>query len=301
MSNATKQPTSLLDLTTNKDKLVMQSVIGVVHSPTVRGTSLKVSFEGVPFTLPSVGGICYNVSIGDSVYGLAGDHIEPGVSIQNPLAEENLALNFLSCIGNVAVVMSGEAKGDKGYVTGTHGGIEHTLVWFNLDTLDKLCIGDKIQIRSYGQGLQLKNYEDIKIMNIDPNLFEKLSINPSEQGIVVAVTAIVPAYLMGSGIGSQAQSGDYDIMTADKQKLAELDLQDLKFGDIVYLQDCDNYYGRGYLGSACSIGVIVHSDCLLSGHGPGVTTIMTCRTNKIIPIIDKTANIGKYLDILKKV
>ena len=79
---------------------------------------------------------------------------------------------------------------------------------------------------------------------------------------------------MGSGTGSSnAYSGDYEIMTADKEEIKRyLELDKLRFGDLVLLQDHDNTYGTGYLGGAISIGVIIHSDCVKSGHGPGVNS-----------------------------
>lgn len=282
---------------TNKEKCVMLSVVGMVHSPTPN-PRMSVTVEGKPMALPGVGGISYNVKIGDSVYGLAGDHIEPGVSTKNPDIAENVALNFLSCVGNQAKVVSGDAKDAVGFVTGTHGGIEHCLMWFDKDTIEKLVIGDRIQVKAWGQGLEMTDHQDISVKNCDPDLFEKLGIVEDGNKIKIPVAAIVPAYLMGSGTGSQAQTGDYDIMTADKGVLRKFDLLDLKFGDIVYLQDCDTVYGRGYLKGSCTVGVIVHSDCLIGGHGPGVTTLLTCKTGKIIPVIDKSANIGKYLGIL---
>lgn len=285
-------------LKTNKEKCVMQSAIGSIHSPTP-SPRMSVTVEGKPMALPGVGGICYNVKIGDSVYGLAGDHIEPGVSVKNSDRDENVALNFLSCIGNEAKVLSGDAKGAIGYVTGMHGGIEHCLMWFDEETIEKLAIGDKIQVKAYGQGLELEGFEDISIKNCAPDLFEKLGIVVEGGKLKIPVAAVVPAYLMGSGTGSQAQTGDYDIMTADKKVLDKFDLNDLRFGDIVFLQDCDTVYGRGYLKGSCTVGVIVHSDCKIGGHGPGVTTLLTCKLPKIIPVIDKTANIGKYLGILK--
>ncbi|WP_332841435.1 hypothetical protein [Paraclostridium bifermentans] len=97
---------------------------------------------------------------------------------------------------------------------------------------------------------------------------------------------------MGS---SSAYTGDYDIMTADFDEIKRLGLDKLKFGDLVLLEDCDNTYGRGYLKGAVSIGVIVHSDCVTLGHGPGVTTIMVSKTPIIEGIIDENANISKYI------
>ena len=46
-----------------------------------------------------------------------------------------------------------------------------------------------------------------------------------------------------------------------------------------------------------TIGVVVHYDCVLSGHGPGVTTIMSHSRGGIVPAIDPKANIGRMLGI----
>ncbi|WP_283592815.1 DUF4438 domain-containing protein [Paraclostridium bifermentans] len=281
-------------LKTNKDKVVKWSVQGKIHHPLA--LSYRVTHEGKPVILPSTGGISYNVKIGDCVYGLAGDHVEPGVSIRNEDVRESNALMTFACIGNEAKVVSGEAKGAKGYVTGMHGGIEHVLVHFDEETLKNLAIDDKIMVKAYGQGLKLEGFDDIHIMSIDPNLFEKLGIIEKDGKIQVPVVAKVPPYLMGSGIGSSsAYTGDYDIMTADFDEIKRLGLDKLKFGDLVLLEDCDNTYGRGYLKGAVSIGVIVHSDCVTLGHGPGVTTIMVSKTPIIEGIIDENANISKYI------
>lgn len=281
-------------LKTNKDKVVKWSVQGKIHHPLA--LSYRVTHEGKPVILPSTGGISYNVKIGDCVYGLAGDHVEPGVSIRNEDVRESNALMTFACIGNEAKVVSGEAKGAKGYVTGMHGGIEHVLVHFDEETLENLAIDDKIMVKAYGQGLKLEEFDDIHIMSIDPNLFEKLGITEKDGKIQVPVVAKVPPYLMGSGIGSSsAYTGDYDIMTADFDEIKRLGLDKLKFGDLVLLEDCDNTYGRGYLKGAVSIGVIVHSDCVTLGHGPGVTTIMVSKTPIIEGIIDENVNISKYI------
>jgi hypothetical protein len=281
-------------LTNNKSKVVKVSVQGKIHHPL--GGAYKISHEGIPNIIPATGGITYNVKIGDSVFGLAGDHIEPGVSIRNEIKAESDALMTLSCIGNEAIVVTGEAKGAKGFVTGTHGGIEHVLIDFSLKDMENMAIDDKILIKAYGQGLSLIDYPDIKVMNIDPNLFERIPIEEKDGKLIFPVVAKVPPYLMGSGIGSaSAYSGDYDIMTADENAIKEYGLENLKFGDIVLLEDCDNTFGRGYLKNAVSIGVIVHSDCIKMGHGPGVTTIMTCKKNIIEAKIDENSNIKNYM------
>lgn len=285
---------------TNKDRLVIQSVQGKIHSPAVANNPYRIDREGLAHILPATGGISYNVKIGDSCMKWVGDHIEPGVSIKNDDRAENNALMLLACIGNEAKVITGEAKGAKGFVTGMHGGIDHTLIYFKDEDLENMAIGDTILVKAHGQGLAIEGHEDIKCMNIDPYLLEKLDIKESSNGALkVPVITEIPAYLMGSGIGSStAFSGDYDIMTGDEDANRKFGIDKLRFGDLVLLRDCDNTNGRQYLKGSISIGVIVHSDCIKSGHGPGVTVIMSSKTSNIEGVIDKKANIGNYLGIL---
>jgi len=279
---------------TNKNRLVMQSLQGKIHHPL--GGNYRITHEGQPQILPATGGITYNVKVGDPAFGWAGDHVEPGVSIRNEDTNENAALNTFACIGNTAKVVSGDAKGALGYVVGVHGGINHVMIAFEQDDLENMAIDDKILVKGHGQGMQLLDYPEISVMSIDPELFEKLNITDENGELTVDVVAEVPAYLMGSGIGSpSAYTGDYDIMTADTDAIKEFGLDKLRFGDIVLLRDCDNSYGRGYLKGAVSLGVIMHSDCVKMGHGPGVSTIMTTKKALIKGKINPDANIGKYM------
>lgn len=282
----------------NKSRLVMQSVQGKIHSP-IAPNPYRVNRDGVAEVLPATGGITYNVKIGDSCMQWVGDHIEPGVSIKNETKGENDALMLLSCIGNEAKVITGDAKGAKGYVTGMHGGIDHVLLYFKDEDLDKMAINDTILVKAYGQGLKIAGYEDVTCMNIDPILFENLGIKENKEGVLeVPVVTEIPAYLMGSGIGSTtAFSGDYDIMTGDLEANKQFGIDELRFGDLVMLRDCDNTYGRQYLKGSVSIGVVVHSDCIKSGHGPGVTVIMSSKTSKIKGVLNKDSNIANYLNI----
>lgn len=279
---------------TNANKLIMQSVQGKIHHPL--GGTYRITHEGHPEILPATGGITYNVEIGDSAFGWVGDHIEPGVSMRNEDKKENDALTTFACIGNKAKVVSGDAKGAVGYVTGVHGGIDHVLVAFGKEDLENMAIDDKILVKAHGQGLKLEKYPEITIMNIDPDLFSKLDIEAKDGMIIINIAAEIPPYLMGSGIGSPSSyTGDYDIMTADIEAVKKYNIDTLKFGDLVLLKDCDNSYGRGYLKGSVSIGVVVHSDCVKMGHGPGITTIMTSKKPVIEGKIDENANIGIYM------
>ncbi len=291
----------------NLKQLIKVAVVGEVASPLLR-QDYQVSHEGSPFNLPSIGGITYNVKIGDLVMGWAGDHIEPGVSTYNKESRgsgdfrnssENIGYNVLSSIGNVATLITGKAKNKKGIITGTHGGAEHVLMDFSDDILKKLVYGDKVQVVAFGLGLSILDCLEIKIFNLDPGLL--LKIKPKfnhEKKLEFPVVAKIPPYLMGSGLGhGSVVSGDYDITMADEKITKKLGLDKLRFGDIVAIEDTDNTFGRTFRPDAVTIGVVVHSDCVLAGHGPGVTTILTSRQGKIKPIIDKNANIGYYLKL----
>jgi len=292
-------------LRTNVDRLVKVSVIGEVSSPIFPPTPYKISAFGEPVVLPGVGGIRYNVRVGDPAVGWMADHVEPGVSIKNfttypdiRTATPNYALNVLSCIGNEAVVVSGDAKGSKGVVIGKHGGIEHVMVDFPPEVLDKLVIGDKVLVKAFGLGLRLLDYPEIKVMNIDPSLLEKMDIKPVGDKLEVPVTHLIPAAIMGSGLGANnVYRGDYDIQLFDEETRRKYHLDDLRLGDIVAIIDADHSYGRIYRKGAISIGVVVHTDCVTAGHGPGVTTIMTSSTGKIVPRIEPKANIAYYLNL----
>lgn len=285
---------------TNKDKIVTQSVQGSISHPRSGRSPYRLDRDGKGHTIPGTGGITYNVRVGDPAFGWVGDHIEPGVSIKidgnGSSKRDNLGLGLLACIGNEARVVSGDAEGETGYVTGLHGGIYHVLIDFEPEVMSDMKIGDDILVKACGQGLELEDFPEVSIFNIDPELFEKLGIKEQDNKLEVPVAAEVPGHLMGSGIGSaSAALGDYDITTGDKEELEEYGLTELDLGDIIYLENCDNTYGREYRSDAGSIGIVAHSDCIKMGHGPGVTVIMSARDNIIEPVESDNANIASYL------
>lgn len=288
----------------NVDKLVKISVVGEVASPVYGRGIYRISAQGNPVVLPSVGGITYNVRVGDLACGWEADHVEPGVSVENKENDSrfgrgaNTAFNVLSCVGNEAVVVTEDAKGAKGVVTGKHGGIDHVLVDFQPETLEKLMLGDKVLVKAFGVGLKLLDFPDIKVMNMDPRFLEASDPKPSGEKLEVPVTHVIPAAIMGSGLGADhTYSGDYDIQLFDENVRKEFGLDDLRLGDVVAIKDADHSYGRIYKQGAMSVGVVVHTNCVSSGHGPGVTTLFTSSTGKIIPRIDVKANIASILGL----
>jgi len=254
--------------------------------------------------LPGVGGITYNLRVGDPACGWEADHVEPCVSTENKENDArhgqiaNTAFNILSCVGNEATIVTGDAKGSKGVVTGKHGGIEHVLVDFQPETLEKLLLGDKILIKAYGVGLKLTDFPDIKVMNMDPCFLEALNPKPNGKKLEVPVAHMVPAAIMGSGLGAnQVFSGDYDIQLFDEKVIEQYGLEDLRLGDLVAIIDADHSFGRIYRQGAISLGIVIHTNCVTAGHGPGVTSLMTSSSGGIIPKIDAKANIAYLLKL----
>jgi len=291
-------------LKTNVDKLVRISVFGEVVSPVIGRSVYNVSAEGVPMVLPGVGGITYNIRVGDRACGWEADHVEPGVSVENKENDPrfgqgaNAAFNVLSCVGNEALVATGDAKGARGAVTGKHGGIEHVLVDFQPETLEKLMIGDKVLVKAFGVGLKLSDFPQIIVMNMDPRFLKAVNPKPKGDKLEVPVTHIVPAATMGSGLGAnQTYSGDYDIQLFDKGVIKKYGLENLRLGDVVAIMDADHSFGRIYKQGAVSVGIVVHTNCVTSGHGPGVTTLFTSSKGKIIPKIDAKTNIATLLKL----
>ena len=290
-------------LRTNNEKLIKISVMGEIASPTIRSV-YNVSATGKPLVLPGVGGVTYNLRVGDPACGWEADHVEPGASVENKENDArsgqaaNTAFNVLSCVGNKAIVVNGDAKGSEGTVTGKHGGIEHVLVDFPSEMLEKLVIGDKILVKAFGVGLKLVDFPEIKIMNMEPALLEAWNPRPKGNKLEVPVTHIVPAAIMGSGLGAnQVNSGDYDIQLFDDGIVEQYGLKSLRLGDLVAIIDADHSFGRIYRQGAVSVGVVIHTNCVTAGHGPGVTTLMTSADGKIIPQISRDANITSLLKL----
>jgi len=159
-------------------------------------------------------------------------------------------------------------------------------------------LGDKFLVKAFGVGLKLLDFPEITVMNMDPKFLEAL--NPKTKGdkLEIPVTHVVPAALMGSGLGSDhTYSGDYDIQLFDEKARKQYKLDSLRLGDLVAITDVDHSFGRIYRQGAISLGIVVHTNCVSAGHGPGVTTLFTSRTGEITPKIDAKANIATILKL----
>jgi hypothetical protein len=289
----------------NQPDLVMVAVMGQIAHPVGVANPYRIGHDGVPRVLPATGGIVLNCRVGDRCVGLMGDHIEPGVALHNNNREiigsrrgPNLALITYACVGNVARVISGPCIGKQGLVTGKHGGVDHVLVDFPPAVLQRLRIGDRIQINSYGLGLQLLEYPDITVTNCSPSLLQRWRIQESRRSLHVPVTHRIPAKIMGSGLGKNTVwRGDYDIQLFDPEIYDRYRLGTLRFGDFVAICDGDTEFGPSYRQNRVTIGIIVHGDSTVSGHGPGVTPLLTGSANRLQPILDAQANLAARFNL----
>lgn len=288
----------------NRDMLVKTAVVGQVAPSRLNYPPYRIGADGSLRVLPGTGSITYNFRTGDSAVNLAGDHVEPAVTLYNPgtrSASESNAFNVLSCIGNKVRVLTGEAKDAVGTVIGKHGGSEHVMVDFKDSTvIEKLTVGDKMHVYAWGVGMELKNVEGVKVMNMSPELMEALGeigMGVTEEGkLLIPVALKIPAKIMGSGLGtSHAYSGDYDIQLFDEKTVKEYGLERLKFGDLVAIINADSSYGHIYKTGGISVGVISHSTSVLAGHGPGVTILFTSTSGNIELVPDDKANLKNLL------
>ncbi len=289
-------PNARTMIATNRADLVVMHIAGEIAPPSIPASLYDVGSDGRARILPSVGGICLNVRVGDNAFRPVGDHIEPAVSVRHKDDRVNVGFCVLACVGNAAVVLSGEAKGESGVVTGKHGGIEHVMVDFPERVMERMTLGDKIGIRAVGVGLAFARADDVAIFNCDPDFLERLQIEERDADLHVPVAKIVPAAIMGSGLGrSTVARGDYDIGCADPHMIEQYGLTDLRFGDIVAIADADHTHGRVYRTGAMSIGIVAHGRSFIAGHGPGVTSLLTSAGGHIVPHIDPAANIATML------
>ena len=282
----------------NKDSLIITAVEGVVQPAS--GRDYSVTYNGKPSLDLGMASINYRVSLGDSVYGWAhGDHVEPDVTIQgrDRQSPSECALAVLACIGNEAEVLSGEARGAKGYYIGRHAGSDDK-VWFPKDVVEKLALNDKVQVKAKGVGLRIEGFEDVKINKLSPELFEKLGLTVEDGQIVVPVVMEVPGHLMGSGMGfSPVESLDYDIQTTCPEIVEQYNLKKLRLGDVVAIRDHSGAYAPGRYVGAVTIGTVIHGFSDMAGHGPGVNPILSAMPGRIKIKIDPNANTAFYLGI----
>jgi hypothetical protein len=251
--------------------------------------------DGQPFLLPGMGGVTLGVHCADPATGYASDHLEPGASIRHRDPGANMALQFLTCVGNQVRVASGPAAGAVGHVIGQHA---YVLADFPDPAAADLAPGDAVTVLATGQGLALPDHPAIMVKNCDPGLLARMPGGTRPDGrLEVHVAARVPAEAIGAGAGMISEYANTDLMGA-YQGLGDdlsLGLEGLRIGDVVALADADHRYGRGYRDGYLAIGVISTGQCMLFGHGPGPSTLLSGPAEAFYLVDDPEANLAAWL------
>lgn len=287
----------------NQAELIAHVLAGQVANPLLRGHALRIGREGQTYILPGSGGITLNRRVGDRAVGMAGDHVEPGASVRNSDRDggrgaANRALLAFSCIGNLARVVSGPATGAVGTVTGKHGGINNVLIDFPPATLRRMRIGDRIQVQAMGQGLRLTDIPQVTCLNLSPRLLLAWGLRRHGGHLHVPVTHLVPSGLLGSGLGrSDGVLGDCDVQLSDPIQRDRYRLGTLRFGDLVAVWPASFAHGPSRQQSVVTIGVVVHSDSQVAGHGPGVTPLLVGPASLLRPSFSARANLASLLGL----
>jgi hypothetical protein len=282
---------------TNAGRLVRQVLAGEVWPALADRHAYRVGPDGQPFVLPGMGAVTLGVHCGDPATGYASDHLEPGASVRHREPGANMALQFLTCVGNQVRVASGPAAGAVGHVIGQHA---YVLADFPEPELERVTTGDQVTVTAVGQGLELVDHRAITVKNCDPELLARMPGGTRSDGTLeVHVAARVPAEAIGAGAGMASEYANTDLMGAYEGLGDDLSLglEGLRIGDIVALADSDHRYGRGYREGYLTIGVISTGQCMLFGHGPGPSTLMSGPAEAFHLVDDRDANLASWLHL----
>ena len=284
-----------MNVTTNAPALVHQTLTGEVWPPLGDRHVYRTGPDGQAFALPGMGGMTLGVHCGDPATGYASDHLEPGASVRHRDPGANMALQFLTCVGNAVRVETGPAAGAVGHVIGQHA---YVLVDFGRPVAERVTTGDAVTVTAVGQGLVLPEHPGIVVKNCAPGLLARMPGGTRPDGrLEVHVTARIPAEAVGAGAGMVSEYANTDLMGAYAGLGDDLSLglEGLRIGDLVAVADADHRFGRGYRPGFLTIGVISTGQCMLFGHGPGPSSLMSGPTEAFALVDDPDANLASWL------
>jgi Domain of unknown function (DUF4438) len=232
--------------------------------------------DAEPSLLPGSGGVAVGVHMGDQVDRWLGDHLMPGACIEDRVEGQPGpgSVHVLACLGNRVRTAAGDLLG---IVAGKRGGLAPGFLPPSLlaveapdERLERICPGERVMVETVGRGLQFTEHPGICLSNLSPAVLDLLPVQEQSRGVAVCITALLPPWAAGSGIGQAAWIGDLDI--ADEDAIAG---QPLRYGDLIAFQDIDSSAGRfrrpGYL----SIGMVCHGPGGADGHGPGACILIS--------------------------
>lgn len=270
-------------------RTVAVNLAGVVESPAIGPSPYRVDVDGHPYVPVGDGGIVLGVGLGDLVSAALGDHVSPGATVGHPDQAARHGLTAYACVGNPVVVRSGAAAGATGRVLGKRGEDGRVLVWLPAEALERLRPGDGISVRAHGQGASLPGLPPgVTLLNLDPWLAPALGIGVRPDGVDVGVRAVVPSRLAGNGIGRPAQQWDVDLAFPAGDPV----LATLRLGDLLAVADLDVRHNMGYRRGHVTVGVVVHGDSPMPGHGPGLVPLLSGPAELLRAVPDAAGHVG---------
>ena len=285
---------------TSEPRPVAVNLLGVVEHPVLDGGPWRIDRDGAPYVPLGDGGIVLDLQLGDSVFGLAGDHAAPGACLTHPDAAARHALSAYACIGNPARVRTGRAAGARGVVLGQRGEEGRVIVGFGQADLARMRPSDQVAVRAFGQGMRPEGLRpDVMVMNLDPDVLALLPVavpDRHDAAVTVGVRMTVPSKLAGNGIGRPAAGWDLDLQLPPPGPDGA---GDLLLGDLVAVTDLDARWNMGYRRDWVTVGVAVHGGSPLPGHGPGITPVLTGPAGALRPQPDPAGHVGLTGAVLK--
>ncbi|GAA1850405.1 DUF4438 domain-containing protein [Microlunatus capsulatus] len=276
-------------------RTVAMNLAGVAEFPAIGSTPYRVDVDGRPYVPVGDGGIVLGVSLGDRVTATAGDHVAPGVSVGHPDPAARFALTAHACVGNPVVVRDGAAAGATGHVIGKRGEDGRVLAWLPEEALAVMVPGDGLSVRASGQGARLDGGpDDVALLNLDPWLLDGLGVQVGRDGVGVGVRAVVPSRLAGNGVGRPAQLWDLDLAFPAGDPV----LEGLRLGDLLAVADLDVRHNMGFRRGWLTVGLVVHGDSPMPGHGPGFAPLLTGPAARLEALVDAGGHTGLTLDVL---
>ncbi|NUP77395.1 MAG: DUF4438 domain-containing protein [Nonomuraea sp.] len=261
------------------------NLLGFVEHPAMEGfMPYRIDADGRPYVPSGDGGIVLGVRLGDSAFGFDADHGAPGACLVHPDQAARHALTAYACAGNEVTVRTGAAAGARGWVVGKRGEAGRVIVTLPQEDLAKLRPGDQLSVRAYGQGAGLGDGapDGVELLNLDPRLLDRLPLRVEEDHLAATVRGVVPSRLVGNGLGRPSQMWDLDVQVTPQTP----GLRGLLLGDLVSLDDLDVRYNMGYRRGWRTLGIVVHGDSPLPGHGPGIMPIITGPAERVRITVD---------------
>lgn len=266
----------------------------------LEGIPASIKLSETVDVISGLGGLALNLKVGDSAFGWAVDHASTCVSIKALGTQTKGTLPFLACLGNEVRLLSGEAKGTHGLITGISRAHDLVMIDFPDSIFEHISLEDRIQVRACGQGLSLLDYQDVLVGGISADLLDKMKIEEDvhEHQLRIPVTAKIPAELLMSA--NQQTLGvnlDLNLSFTDPERLKAFQLEHLRLGDVVALTEHPARYRGGIQQEMVSIGIVTYTASTYRNVGPGIQTILAAKADVINPFLLEDANIGRYLNL----